>query len=238
MLELIADDLWGAEYDLFMFKLLHFRGRMTVIRLADGSLLLHSPIPIDEALAAELARLGEVRHIVAPNCLHHLHLPGAIERYPSARVWGAPGLAKKRKDIEFDGYLSAEPAPEWPDELQPLAIEGVPWAGEFVFLHVPSATLLCTDLIFNIDQVQGWLTRLLLRLVGAYRRVAQSKMWRIKTTDRTAAARSIEQLLAWQFDRVVMAHGSILERDGHAILEGVVGGMRGRKPLAAPTASA
>ncbi len=51
-------DLWVAEQPL-RFGLLELGTRMTVIRLADASLLLHSPIGLSPALRAQLDELGE-----------------------------------------------------------------------------------------------------------------------------------------------------------------------------------
>ena len=36
--------------------------------------------------------------------------------------------------------------------------------------------------------------------------------------DRAAARQSLEQILAWDFDRVVVAHGDILDSGGHQAL--------------------
>src|SRR5271170_8206523 len=95
MLHLIADDVWGHEQDLRLPGGLPLPCRATVIRLRDGGLVLHSPLAIDDATARELAALGEVRALVAPNCVHWLFLKGAMERFPRARVFGAPGLERK-----------------------------------------------------------------------------------------------------------------------------------------------
>lgn len=43
---------------------------MAVLRLSDGSLWVHSPVELDDDLAAALAELGEVKHIVSPNFEH------------------------------------------------------------------------------------------------------------------------------------------------------------------------
>ncbi len=43
---------------------------MAVLRLSDGSLWVHSPVNLDDDLAAALAELGEVKHIVTPNYEH------------------------------------------------------------------------------------------------------------------------------------------------------------------------
>jgi hypothetical protein len=229
-LETIADGLWGAEHDLFMNGIVHFRGRMTVVRLRSGGLLLHSVIPIDDALAAELQALGSVEHIVAPNLLHHTHLVPVLARYPEAKVWGAPGLADKRDDVRFDASL-VDPAP-WADELDQHFIEGIPWANETVFFHRATGTLIVTDLVFNIHEVRGWITPWVLRLSGAYRRFAQSRLLRSSIRDAAAASASAEHLLAWPIERVVMAHGRIVDRDAKARLHDALTPMLGQRALA------
>lgn len=41
-----------------------------MLRLSDGSIWVHSPVSLDDDLAAALAELGEVKHIVSPNYEH------------------------------------------------------------------------------------------------------------------------------------------------------------------------
>ncbi len=53
----IAEDLWVAEQPL-RFGLLQLGTRMTVVRLSDSSLLLHSPIALTESLRVEIEELG------------------------------------------------------------------------------------------------------------------------------------------------------------------------------------
>ncbi|MEM6296346.1 MAG: DUF4336 domain-containing protein [Myxococcota bacterium] len=205
----IAPDVWGTEHDHFMSGIVHFRGRMTVVRRPGAGLVLHSVNPIDDALAAELAALGPVEHIIAPNLLHHVHLLPAIARYPDAKVWGAPGLAKKRADVTFDAEIGDD-AP-WTDTLTPKPIRGIPWANETVFLHAASGSLIVTDLVFNIHEPKGWVAPLVLRLAGAYRKFAQSRLLRSQIKDAEAASASVLAMLEWDFDRVIMAHGRVVE---------------------------
>lgn len=216
-LESIAEGLWGAEHDLFMNGVVHFRGRMTVVRLESGGLLLHSVVPIDDALAAELAAIGPVEHLVAPNLLHHVHLADAVARYPNATLWGVVGLPAKRSDLRFDAIVGDTPAP-WASEFEPLPIEGIPWATETVFFHRATGTLIVTDLIFNIHEAKGWLTPLILRMAGAYQKPAQSRLLRMSIKDADAASASVERMLAWPIDRVVMAHGHVVETDAKQVL--------------------
>ncbi len=49
---------------------LPFTTRMTVVRLSNGDLFLHSPIKFDRRLANGLLGLGTVRHLVSPNQFH------------------------------------------------------------------------------------------------------------------------------------------------------------------------
>ncbi len=230
-LKTLAESLWGTEHDLFMNGVVHFRGRMTVVRLESGGLLLHSVVPIDDALANELAKLGPVEHIVAPNLLHHVHLPDVAARYPDATVWGVAGLSKKRSDLRFDAIVGEAEAP-WSSEFTPLSIKGMPWANEAVFFHHATKTLVVTDLIFNIHEVQGWITPLILRMAGAYRKPAQSRLLRMSIKDADAASDSVERMLAWPIERVVMAHGHVLDTDAKAQLTRALAPMMRQRAIA------
>jgi hypothetical protein len=231
----IAEDLWAAEHDLFLPGGVHFRGRMTVVRFRTGELLLHSPIPIDDALASELSNLGPVAHIVAPNTVHHLHLSGAVKRYPDATLSAPGGLIAKRGDHRFQDLTDT--SPEWSSELSPLHMTGTPRLDEVVFLHRPSRTLLVTDYFFNIHEAQGWLTPWVLRLTGTWRRFAQSRLWRWVNEDRALARQSAEQMLTWNFERIVPAHGRVLESAAHQHAETALEWLLGGAPKALPHAT-
>lgn len=206
----LAPELWGTECTVVVGGVMKFRSRMTVVRLGDGSLLLHSPVEIDDGLAAALRELGDVAHIIAPNHLHHVFAGAAKERYPNATLWGAAGLAKKRKDLTFDEFLTPDASPPWCDELPHQVIRGNGWMGEVVFFHKASSSLIVTDLVFNIHEADGWFTTLMLKMMGAYQKIGQSKMVRFTTKDRDAFASSLQAMLEWKFERVIPCHGRII----------------------------
>lgn len=216
MLEQISESMWYAEHDLFLVGGIHFRGRMTVVRLSDGSLWLHSPIPIDDELASEIADLGDVKHIVAPCLFHHLHFKKCAERYTGARKYGVPGFDKKRPDIKFDEFLSGVAPTSWCGDIEQRLIEGVPKLNEVVFFHKSTKTLIVTDLVFHIYEVKNWISRVVFRMVGAYQKLSQSRLIRSVTKDRNAAKASVQKMLEWDFQRLVMAHGRIVEEDAKA----------------------
>ncbi len=143
-----------VRHDLKMDGVMHFEATMTV-----GRLWLHSVIPIDDALGAELDELGDVAHIVAPNRLHHVLLVDAMKRYPKARTWAAPGLPEKRCGVAFDEVLGVHPPADWAEDLDQVHLQGNAWASKAVFLHRPARTLLLTDLLFNIRHADGLFTR-------------------------------------------------------------------------------
>ena len=179
--------------------------RMFVVRLADG-LWVHSPIKLDDAIAAEVEALGPVRHLVAPNCFHHLHMGAASERWPEAKVHAPAGLRAKRKDLRIDFDLRDGDHP-WGDAFEQIEIVGAPALDEFVFLHRRSKTLIVCDFVFNIHENPSFMTRLILRMVGVWQRLAQSRIWRHYTKDRQAAARSAGRVLELEFTRVLASHG-------------------------------
>jgi hypothetical protein len=191
---------------------------MTVIRLADGSLLLHSPVVLDPGLRTELDAIGAVRFVVAPNRVHHLYAGRVAETYPDARLWIGPGLERKRPDLRYVAVLGDEAPVEWRGQVDQVFFAGRPFENEVVFLHRASRTLILCDLAFNFRAGTALPTRLLMRLIRSYGRFGPSTLdpWLIR--DRAAARASLERILAWDFDRVIVAHGDVVEHGGRDAL--------------------
>ena len=68
--------------------------RMTIVRLNDGKLWLHSPCKIDALLKSEIDQLGEVAYIIAPGNFHHLYVSDLQTEYPNAETFLCPGLER------------------------------------------------------------------------------------------------------------------------------------------------
>ena len=217
MLTQLAQDLWVADYDQFLPGKVNFTARMTIVRLGDGGLWLHSPVALDDTLAREVEALGPVRHIVAPSCFHYLYVAPYIERWPDATSYAAPGLREKREDLSFDEVLSDEAPEAWRGQIDQLVYRGAPSVNEVLFCHAASKTLIVTDLVFNLHRFKGVMTGLVLRMVGAHKCFAHSRSWKwVFTKDKDAARESAAALLEWDFERVIMCHGDVLESGGHA----------------------
>ena len=84
--EQIPGQLWLKEYPVH-YAGCDFNSRMTLIKLSDGSLVLHSPCDIDHLLKAEITALGHVGFIVAPGSYHYLYVPSAQLAFPDAETF-------------------------------------------------------------------------------------------------------------------------------------------------------
>ena len=226
----IAPGVHGAQTEVSIGLGARLPLRMTALS-CEGGVALVSPIAIDDDLADAIAALGAVRFILAPNLLHHMHIAAAAERYPEAKVLGAPGLAAKRPDLKFDDELGdGEIAPE----IQSHFVRGADKLSEVVFLHRPSKTLVVTDLVFNIHGARGLSAFVLSVMSRALGKVEQSRLVRWLTKDRQAAGKSVESLLELPFERLVMAHGDVVEKGARSELSAGTWWMRGesRRPAA------
>lgn len=212
----LSDTMAVAETRLRVMGL-PISSRMTVIRLPSG-LWLHSPIPLAEVKLA-LDAFGTPAWRVAPNLMHHLFQGPYQDAYPDSRLVAPPGLAKKRPDLRIDAPLSVPPA-EWSGHLAVKAVAGNPVLDESVFLHRDSKTLILTDLAAHMGPWDHWAVRLYARLNRCYGRLGLSFALKSFFKDRAAARRSVEDILDWEFDRIIPAHGPIIETGGKDALRG------------------
>ncbi|REJ85762.1 MAG: DUF4336 domain-containing protein [Acidobacteria bacterium] len=209
----IADDLFTADAPL-RFAGAEIGTRMTAVRLPEGDLVLISPVPARQELVAEVSALGRVAHLVAPNKMHHLYIGQWHEAFPDASLYVAPGLEEKRRDLRITEVLGSEPESSWAEELDQVFVRGFPFANEVVFFHRSSATLILTDIAFNIGPESPLLTRIGFRLLNGYGRLTPSLLERLLVRDRKSFREDLERIFEWPFDRVVVTHGQIVESGG------------------------
>ena len=221
MLRAFGDDLWLVDGpDVEAMAGFSYPTRMAVVRLADGGLWVWSPIePSPERLAAVDA-LGPVRHLVAPNSLHHLFLPDWARAYPEAKVHAAPGLRRKRRDVAFDGDLGDEADAAWAGEIDQVVMRGNLITEEVVFFHRPARVVLVTDLLQQVPvgRLAGWRGFVARLDLMAEAEPTVPRKFRVAFVGRRAARDALRRVLAWPAQRVIMAHGTPVEEDGQAFL--------------------
>ena len=222
----VAEDVWivdGPEIRMRWLGLkIPFPTRMTVVRLPDRSLWLHSPIAPDERVVEALAPLGRVAHIVAPNTLHYWHVPSWAAHFPEATVWLAPGLpAKAKRPLPAHRPLDAAPPAEWQGAFDQVVVIG-DVLNEVDFFHRPSRTAILTDLIENFEpaRVKSRFWRAIMRWSGAADPdgKAPADMRATFRRHRGAVRAAVETMLGWNPERVIIAHGRWYDSDGTAEL--------------------
>ena len=216
MLEYVASDIWIAEGPRVPFLGMSLETRMTIIRLLDGSIWLHSPIALTAHLARAIDSLGPVSALVAPNKFHHLFLKDWSDAYPSARVYAPPGLRQKRPDIRFDADLGDAPSRLWDETIEHVIVSGSRAFEEVVFLHTTSRTVVLTDLIVNVRMdTQPIFGRLVGLLDGvAFPDGATPRLYRLSMSDRHAGRLAVEKIIGWRPKKVIISHGEWFRADG------------------------
>jgi hypothetical protein len=209
-LQTFGTNIWIADGATVSVGGFRYPTRMAVIRLPDGSLFVWSPTAFSQTLRTEVEALGTVRFIVAPNSLHHLYLTDWQRAFPSGKLYAAPGLRARRKDIAFDGDIAEAPNPEWAEHIDQVPMTGNVITTEIVFFHRDSGTVLFTDLVQNFppDWFTGWraMVARLDRMIGHEPQVPQK--FRVAFVDRRSARAALKRILAWPAQNVLMAHGT------------------------------
>lgn len=213
-------EIWIADGPVTSFHGFPYPTRMAVIRLSDGSLFVWSPVALSESLYAAVDALGPVRHLVSPNALHHLFLSEWKSAFPAARVCASPDLRRKRKDLTFDVELRNAAEPAWAPDIDQVVVQGSFALTEVVFFHRTSRTALFADLIQNFprDWFKGW-RGFLARHGGIVApNPSTPRDWRVSFLNRRAARVSLDKILAWPIEQVVIAHGNLPPGDGTAFV--------------------
>ena len=206
-----------------------FTTRMTVVRLTNGDLFLHSPIKFDARLADELTRLGRIRHLISPNQFHYAHIGEWVKAFPDALAWaslGAPERARARHmDVQFKRDLGPDPPQEWHRDIDQTLFPGG-YFKEFIFFHKESKSLILTDTIINIelDKIgEPWRTAT--RLTGMYHPHGQIffGMRLPFFLQRRRARAAVIKIHSWQPQRILLSHGRCFDADADEVIRRIFG---------------
>ncbi|MBM3606510.1 MAG: DUF4336 domain-containing protein [Alphaproteobacteria bacterium] len=222
----VADDVWIVDSGPLKAAGIPLPVRMTVIRLKDGGLLLHSPTRMTKPLLKQLTELGPIRHLVAPNSAHWTMLKEWQQNAPDAITWAAPELRNraqvKRSGITLDRDLTGAGDAAWPAELEQVDVPGIGGFHEVALFHTPSRTLVLTDLVQNLEKSKmPALVRPLLSLAGNAAPDGKAPRYLravVKLKGQPARDAAL-RLVALNPERVIFTHGDWFEQDGAARLK-------------------
>jgi hypothetical protein len=196
-----------------------FARRMTVVRLLDGRVFVHNAFHLRKHDIDWLNSIGKVAFIVAPNVFHTTDAGWMKSRFPDATLF-VPG--KKLADFEKAGHQAHDTELDFPEEVASELVY-LPSKGtsiqEAIFLHRPSKTLILTDLAFNMPDVYHGLEKVIMgwNKVGGRFGPTRALKW-VFTKDRPALLETYRQILALDFDRIIVNHGNILDKNGREVL--------------------
>lgn len=224
-----TDDIWTVEGPEISYRLwgltLPCPTRMTIIRLPDGGLWLHSPVACMPDLVAAVEALGPVAAIIAPNVFHYTHLADWARAFPQATIFGLPGLASKVPGIAFTA-LDQPPTARWARPIDSHVVALGTFA-EVVFLHRASRTLIVTDLMQNFEagRIRNPLVRTVMRLGGATgpngRPSIEIRLAAL--AHRNALREGVEQMLAWEPSGIILSHGACYRTNAAAEIKRAFG---------------
>lgn len=220
MLIPFGQDLYLADGPPVSFFGFPYPTRMAVARLSTGEAWVWSPITLTGELAEAVEAVGPVGHIVSPNKLHHLALAEWRHRWPNARLYAPPGLARKKRQLRFDADLGDEPDDAWKIDIDQTVFHGSIAMEEVVFFHRPSRTAIFGDLIqrFSSTTATGW-KGMLMRLDGLVGPHGSTpREWRLSFLSRKAARAARRKVLEWNPDRLLVAHGECAASAATAIV--------------------
>lgn len=218
----LGQSIWVVDQDFRAFGV-NLGIRMTIVRLEDGSVWVHSPIKIDDDLAAKLESVGPVKHIVAPSRFHHMFAIDAHTRWPEATLWVSPGLVDKFDKFAVYPQLQDGPTDGWPEDVQVSLLDGIPAIGEAVFYHTVSKSMVVSDFFMHTCHKRGFATDMLMRIEGVFYKFNVPRLIKLLTKDKTKLSASLASIAAKPVDRIIMAHGDVIEEGADLQLKNALG---------------
>jgi len=222
-LQAFAKNVWIADGPDVRDMGIMFTTRMTVVKLTDGSLWLESPVPVPFDTLKSITELGSVRYLLAATPRHVWRLESWHTLFPEAQLWVPRNTAftLKKGHLPITGILGDAPNQGWAEDLDQLAFKGSPLIEEVLFFHKASRTVILDDLIQIHPTVKGKLLRnALFKLEGVESPHGGVGLdIKLTFTDRNLARQSLEKLLSWDFDKLIIAHGPCIEKDAKPFVE-------------------
>ncbi|HTU33132.1 MAG TPA: DUF4336 domain-containing protein [Candidatus Acidoferrum sp.] len=221
--ENFAEDLWIVEGpDVRDFGVM-FTTRMVVVRLQDGSLWVDSPVSTQSDTLKRVTALGPVKYLVAGTPRHIWRLASWHHLFPNAELWASRNtpFTLKKGNLELTGTLADQPPRSWAGDLDQVAFKGNPLIEEVIFVHKKSRTVILDDLIQNHPPARGKpLRNALFALAGvAYPHGGVPLDIRLSFIHRDRARQSLDRVLSWDFDKLILAHGVCIEKNAKAFVE-------------------
>lgn len=220
----VADHIWILDDEPISAAGLELPVRMTVIRLSNGDLVLHSPVRYSAAVHRELEQLGSIRYLLAPNVAHWMFLCDWQRQLPQAATFAARGLASRRQvraaGLRIDRELGDTTPEEWAADLETVSVNA-PMFSEVELFDKRSRTLVLTDIVQNLDAHHlSAANAAAANVLGIAKPDGKAPVYLrllLRLGGRSVGA-AAERLVKLAPERVIFAHGDWFETQGTARL--------------------
>lgn len=207
----VSEGIWIVDGEPIHAMGLVLPVRMTVVRLAGGDLLLHSPVEPGPELARAVGRLGPVRHLLAPTTAHWKFLKDWQSAFPEATSWAVPGLGDRLQvrasSLRIDRELGEVAPAEWSPTVRQGLVRGPGFCEAFLF-HQPSRTLVLADLVQNMEPARlPPVSAAVARLARATAAGPAAHIRLILTLGGRRSREDVRRMVALEPEKVVFAHG-------------------------------
>ena len=187
-----------------------FKRNVTLLRLSDGRVVIHSTAPFTAENIAAIRRFGEPAWLVEATLMHDTF---AKEGRASFRdlPYLAPDGFTKVSGISTESLHS--PPSDWKGEIDVWRIDGMRM-NEHALFHRRSRTLVVADLFFSLPaDTRGWPRFFARHFMRLPRLFGISAFFRLMINDRPAFERSVNALMQSDFEKLIVAHWKPLETD-------------------------
>ncbi|HET9956689.1 MAG TPA: hypothetical protein VFQ61_19470 [Polyangiaceae bacterium] len=206
-LEKLADNLWWVRGSL---KGMSLKRTMVIARLADGRLVIHNGIALDEPSMKQLEAWGNPSFLVVPSGVHRLDAPAFKKRYPGLRVIAPRGARAQIEqvlpvDLNYDEF----PAD---DAVRFENLQGVGNSeGVMIVNSSDGASVVLNDVVFNMDRKRDLLGFLFTTVMGSAPGPRVSRLGKLLLVKDKAALRAdLERLAALpNLQRLIVAHEKV-----------------------------
>jgi hypothetical protein len=214
----VTDDILTVVGDIHM-PIGEFPRRMTVVRLANGDLIIFSAIALGDAEMRQLEAFGRPAWLVVPSDRHRLDAHAWKARYPDIKVIAPAGARPKVSEVVAVDTSD----PDFGDpSVRFIDVPGAQGKDAALEIHGPDGlTLVVNEIIGNIHGEHG-LKGFLLKLLGFAGEDGPHVPEPVKLGLEDGKAALAAQLERWgrarDLKRIIVSHGDIIENDPAGVL--------------------
>lgn len=209
----VEPGIWVIDGPATVYRKVPVPTRATVIKLSDGSLWIHAPTGLNDALIGELRKLGPVGHLIAPRVVPCEEIETWQKAFPQSQLWRTNSNADPSESFKPLGEKSHR---VWKDDFRQVLVEGKSGFVEPVFYHIASRSLIVADFLHRIDTAN---------LPARFRpfvwfagteyptgRMPPGVLQHYHRRDH-ALADAVEEIASWQPRRIILSHGVSIEQN-------------------------